>query len=728
MAGKKLPLIILAAFILGTVILIYVHNILSRNNDALIKGNEILLSEVKVNSQLRDLEKDIISIESNVRGTVVTNDTINFRVLEKDINEIESNLNQLQKISDDDRSAFYIDELDTLVQHKVRYSQQILDTFFLRGEYAAAYMFNSRYGERLTDSIINSIQKIDSTRKRHFDDANLSIRKSSGKAQRFITILIASILAGGAVLFWFIINTIRRQEQLISQLNISEKKERDSAHVKEKFLANMSHEIRTPMNAILGFTHLLERKELDEESKEYVETIQKSGEGLLTIINDILDLSKIEAGMMRIEAAPFNIRGLLHSVETMFTDKAKEKGIELFSRIDDTMADTLTGDATRLTQILVNIIGNAIKFTSEGNIVIQITNEGIKDTVVNTGITITDTGIGIEPEKLEKIFDRFQQVDDDVTRKYGGTGLGLSIVSDLIRLQNGRIKVESKTGKGTCFHIMIPYKIATDEIASNTLDDCNLPDFKDVKILVAEDNEINQGLIKHLFKSWNLSYDMVNNGKEAIEILQTKSYHLVLMDIQMPEMDGYTATREIRQRLKIDVPIIAMTAHALTGEREKCLGYGMNEYISKPIREKQLHNLIRQFVHYKEQAQVQKEHVEESTTTTFQYINLDYMREISAGDKEYEKTVTGQFIEAIPQELGVLEMSWQNKDTNALRRTAHNMKTTISVMGLNEILKPHLDVIEYETLTDKDFKQNLSFINSICKVALTEAQSFYSTF
>lgn len=579
MTGKKLPLIILAAFILGTVMLIYVHHIFSKNNDALIKGNEKLLSEVRVNSQLRDLEKDIISIESTVRGTVVTNDTINFKGLEKDIAEIESNLNQLQKISDDDSSALYIDELDTLVQHKVRFSQQILDTLFLRGEYAAAYMFNSRYGERLTNSIIEAIHKIDITRKKHFDEANVSINKNNRRAQRFITILIASVLAGGAILFWFIINTTRRQEHLIDQLNISEKKERDAAQVKEKFLANMSHEIRTPMNAILGFTNLLQRKKLDEESKEYVETIQKSGENLLTIINDILDLSKIEAGMMRIEAAPFNIRGLVHSVETMFTDKAKEKGIELFSWIDNTMPDTLTGDATRLTQILVNIIGNAIKFTSEGSIAIQITNEGIKDTVVNTGITISDTGIGIEPEKLEKIFDRFQQVDDDVTRKHGGTGLGLAIVNDLIRLQDGSIKVESKTGKGTSFHIIIPYKIATEEVTGNGINEFNVSDFDGVKILVAEDNEINQSLIKHLFKSWNLSYDMVNNGKEAIEILQTKTYHLVLMDIQMPEMDGYTATREIRQRLKIDVPIIAMTAHALTGEREKCLSYGMNEYI-----------------------------------------------------------------------------------------------------------------------------------------------------
>ncbi|MEO9004949.1 MAG: response regulator [Ginsengibacter sp.] len=728
MTGKKLPLIILAAFILGTVMLIYVHHIFSKNNDGLITGNEKLLSEVKVNSQLRDLEKDIISIESTVRGTVVTNDTINFKGLKKDIAEIESNLNQLQKISDDDSSSFYIDELDTLVQHKVRFSEQIINTFLSKGEYAAAYLFSSRNGERLTDSIVNAIHKIDSTRKRHFDDANISIRKSSGKAQSFITILIASVLAGGAVLFWFIINTIRRQAQLIGQLNISEKKERESAEVKEKFLANMSHEIRTPMNAIIGFTYLLQRKELDEESKEYVDAMQKSGENLLAIINDILDLSKIEEGMMRIEEAPFSIRGLLHSVKAMFIDKAREKGIVFSVTIDNETPDKLVGDTTRLTQILVNLIGNSLKFTHKGSIALQVTAEGIKDNIVNAGIAITDTGIGIEQKKLETIFDRFQQADDDVTRKYGGTGLGLAIVSDLIRLQNGSIKVESEMGKGTSFHITMPYKIANEDVPGNDINELNISDFKDVKILVAEDNEINQSLIKHLFKTWKLGYDMVNNGREVLDILQRKSYDLVLMDIQMPEMDGYTATLAIRRGLKLEVPVIAMTAHALAGEREKCLGYGMNEYISKPIREKQLHNLISQFIQNKKAAQSQKEHVQVLTPTAYKYINLDYMREISEGDKEYEKTVTGQFIEAITRELDALEVSWRNKDMPALRSIAHNMKTTISVMGLNEILQPPLDVLEYEILSDESFQKSMSSIHLVGTGALTEAQSLYATF
>ena len=728
MADNKLPLIILAAFVLGTAILIYAHSIFSSNNDALIKANEKLLTEVKVNSQLKSLEKSIITIESTVIGTIVANDTNYFKGIKENIAETESDIDQLQRISDDDSSDFYVDKLDTLVRRKVLFSKQILDTFHLKGKYVAENMFNSLYGAKLTDTIINTLDKIVSTRKKHFNEANIAIEKSSKKAQQFITILIGCVLAGFAALFWFIINAMRRQRHLIHQLNISEKKMRESALVKEKFLANMSHEIRTPMNAILGFTNLLQRKNLDEESKEYVQTVQKSGESLLTIINDILDLSKIEAGMMRIEAAPFNIRGLVHSVETMFVGQMREKGLQFSTSIDASMPETLDGDATRLTQILINLVSNSIKFTDEGSIAIQITNEGIQDNIVKTGLTITDTGIGIDRETSVKIFDRFQQADDAVTRKYGGTGLGLSIVNDLIQLQKGSIEVESTPGSGTTFRIMIPYKIATEDVSGNGLNEFNASDLEDEKILVVEDNVINQSLIKYLFKSWNLSYDMVNNGKEAFEILQTKTYNLVLMDIQMPEMDGYTATQKIRQDLKLDVPIIAMTAHALAGEREKCLSHGMNEYISKPIREKQLYDLISQFKQPKTIDEAKKKDAGRATATEYNYIDLGYMKDISNGNTEYEKTVTGQFIEAMPHELAALEMSWKNKNIIALRLVAHNMKTTISVMGLNEILQPRLDAIEYESLTDKGFKQNLSSINLICTAALAEAQSFYSTF
>ena len=732
MIAKKLIYYILSGFILGTLLLIFIQYNTSKNITNLITGNEKLLNEFKVSSELKDLEKGVIEVESKIRGTVTTTDTTDIEGLEKKIQQIEAELGQLQKISDDDNSVKYIDELDYMVHEKLKFSHQILDSFNVAGKIAAEKVIASQKGKLLMDSISANVHKIDSTRKNLLKIITTTIDKSGSKALRFSTILIALVLINAAILFWYTINTIRLQTLLINDLNISEKKEKKAALIKENFMANMSHEIRTPMNAIVGFTNLLQRKKLDDESKEYVKTIQKSGENLLIIINDILDFSKIEAGMMRIETAPFNIRALLHSVEAIFKLKATEKQLQLSTCIDATIPDMLEGDANRLTQILVNLIGNALKFTQKGNITINIGNKGIKSEIISTSVVITDTGIGIEKEKINSVFERFQQADDVVTRKFGGTGLGLSIVKDLVLLQHGTINVESELGKGTSIHIIIPYKITADKRRNNFLSEYNMSnntDFNDFRILVAEDNEINQSLIKQLFKEWQLGFDMANNGKEALDILSLspKKYSLVLMDIQMPEMDGYTAAQEIREQLKLTIPIIAMTAHAFAGEREKCLGYGMNEYISKPIKEQQFHNLINQFIQIKKIAEKQKKPDLKTGNTAYRFINLEYMKDVSAGSIEYEKTVTLQFIETIPIDLIDIEKAWKHNDIDTLRQLAHNIKTTVSVMGLNERLQPFLDTLEYENLTEQSFQQNILSISFICNEALAEAKEFYTT-
>ncbi len=733
MTAKKLVYYILAAFVFGTLLLIYIQYNSSKNINTLITGNEKLLNEFRVNGELKDLEKDILTIESKIRGTVTTKDSSHIEGLEIQIRQIETGLDLLQKISDDDNSVKYIDALDYLVREKLKFSHQVLDSFNIAGKASAENLIASQKGKRLTDAILSNIKKIDSTRNRLLENVTTSIDNSGAKALRFSTILTALVLISAASLFWYIINTLRRQVQLITDLNISEKKVKQTAQVKENFMANMSHEIRTPMNAILGFTNLLQRKNLDEASKEYVQTIQKSSENLLTIINDILDLSKIEAGMMRIEATPFSIRGLVHSVETMFKVKATEKQLLLSIIVDDSLPDTLEGDATRLTQILVNLIGNALKFTQTGSISIKIINEGVQNKIVNTGMVITDTGTGIEKEKLSSIFERFQQADEAVTRKFGGTGLGLSIVKDLVLLQKGTITAESEPGKGTRFYLSIPYKIAAEEVKHHYLEApalANINNFETVCILVAEDNEINQSLIKHLFNSWNLAFEMVNNGKEAIDKLQLNpnKYNLILMDIQMPEMDGYTASQQVRHTLKSGIPIIAMTAHAFAGEREKCLSYGMNEYISKPIREEQLYHMITRFTKITTTVKSQSNSTLNSYNNTYQYINLAYMKDVSAGNIEYEKTVTEQFIEVIPADLAALEKAWQQNDITTLRQLAHNMKTTVSVMGLNEILQPYLDTLEYENLTEKIWLLQLESIQLILNAAIDEAKAFYASF
>lgn len=730
MQSKKIIIFILSAFIAGTLLLVTIQYNSSKNIDKLIKGNEILMNEFKINSKLSQLEKNIITVESRVRGAIVIRNSAYFIRFNNDISEIFSLLGQLQKLSNDDLSEFYIDRLDTLIKEKLLFNQQVLNNLQQKGKLQAEELISSQYGKTLTDSIVVTMQQIDSTRKIHLASAIESIDKSGKKAQQFSLVLILIVLVCGAGLFWYIINIIRRQISLIRKLNISERKVKESARIKENFMANMSHEIRTPMNAILGFTNLLQRKSLDEDSREYVSTIEQSGENLLTIINDILDLSKLEAGMVKIEHLPFSIRALMHSLKIMFDNKASEKNIRLITTIEEALPDILVGDVKRLTQILINLVSNAIKFTEKGSITVSLADNGKEGDFLNLGIKVADTGIGIENDKQQKIFDRFQQAEDSITRNYGGTGLGLSIVKDLVTLQKGTIVVESYLGKGTTFKLMIPYGISRDQGLNEAIPIEKELDFKSgpvsLKLLVVEDNLVNQSLLRHLFKSWNLDFDLAGNGKEAIDRLQSHPYNLILMDIQMPVMDGYTTTREIRQTLGLKTPVIAMTAHALTDEKEKCFQYGMNDYISKPLREKELHRLIDKYTRFRNDntgtSNAPRRH------SGYQVINLKYMQEISAGDQQYEKEVTGLFIESIPGDLAELETAWKNNDIKLLRQLTHNMRTTVSIMGLNNCLDPLLQPLEYESINEPAFQKNYQEIVRICNAAMEEARNFYSTF
>ena len=728
--GRYFKYILLITFLAAILVIVFLQFNSNRSINQLIRGNEDLLDELNIKNNLQQLKTDIVTLESKVRGTLIGGVAIDTDHLQKEIRSIQQSLQQLDVLQSDTLITSLIIDLDKAINEKIVFNQAVLGTFSIRGKKAAEKMINTHYGTDLTDSIKTIAVKIDDLHQLAVTDLIKKANNNGRKARALGSILALIAALASIITFGYISYKLREQQYLIAKLNSSEKTAREAVQVKEKFLANMSHEIRTPLNAILGFTNLLQRKEQDNESKEFVQTIQRSGENLLAVINDILDLSKIEAGMMRIESVPFSVRGLVHSIATMFRVKAVEKNLILSTKVDSSIPDTLEGDATRLTQILVNLIDNAIKFTNKGNISVEITNEGISGKEIRTGIIVNDSGIGIEKEKLKNVFGRFQQAEDSITRKYGGTGLGLSIVKDLVLLQQGKIDVNSQPGIGTSFKSVIPYKIADAEINKPIAmwnKQFDQYDVEHICILVVEDNEINQNLINHLFNSWGLKFDISVNGKQAIEMLSGKKYDLVLMDIQMPELDGYSATQEIRNGLKLDTPIIAMTAHAMPGEREKCLSFGMNEYISKPIREEQLYKLISLFLPAKQNNGLNNISGKNNPVESYRYINFQYLNEISNGDKAFEKTVTAQFIEAIPESIMALENAWHNRDIPDLRHQAHNMKTTVSVMGLNESLQPFLDALENENINSESFQKNISPVKRICEISLEEAKQFYNT-
>ncbi len=506
-------------------------------------------------------------------------------------------------------------------------------------------------------------------------------------------------------------------------------KAEDAVKSKQQFLSNMSHEIRTPMNAIIGFTKVVLKTELSAKQKEYLTAIKMSGDALIVLINDILDLAKVDAGKMTFEKTPFKLSLSISAMLHLFETKIQEKNLELIKIYDPKIPEVLVGDPVRLHQVILNLLSNAVKFTSKGSITVSVSLLNEDEEQVTIEFAVTDTGIGIGADKLDEIFENFHQAATDTSRLFGGTGLGLAIVKQLVEPQGGKIHVKSAVNEGTTFSFTLSFQ-KTDEKAEIQTEIIAIDaDIKNIKVLVVEDMALNQLLMKTVLDDFGFDRDIADNGKIAIEKLTqknvhgaTKDYDIILMDLQMPEMNGFEATEYIRKTLKSKIPIIALTADVTTVDLAKCKAVGMNDYIAKPVDERVLYSKIVSFV--KKSVSNNGIKAEELNQMVKQRCtNLEYLMHRTKSNPILMTEMISAYLEQTPPLINAMKQGFQAKDWTLLHSAVHKMIPSFSIMGMSTDFESMAKkVVEFARTQEQadNMADIVSQLESICTQACEE--------
>ncbi|MAW65465.1 MAG: hypothetical protein CMD18_04635 [Flavobacteriales bacterium] len=607
--------------------------------------------------------------------------------------------------------------------------------------------------EIIGESIVSMVSKVhqdnlqkllDTTPQKSVLEVDLNL---GARGYLWMEMIFVPIQLDGSLEFGYQVSGRDVTENKKLKINIEKEKVKalESLKSKENFFATMSHEIRTPLNAIIGMENLIEKKNLQEKEKGYLSNIKFSAKSLLQIINDILDFSKIEAGKLTFEKFHFQVKEISEAALRTFDFKFEEKGVGFKIDIDkETLNTVIVSDLLRINQVVLNFVSNALKFTASGEVVLRIRiNKG--ENSIWLEVDILDTGIGIEKEKQWKLFESFNQVNDDVTRKFGGTGLGLFICEKIVNMQGGEISFSSELGKGSNFGFKIPIEIGNkDNLAKNEDKEILTLDEDGLKILIAEDNPINLVYITGVLEKYNFTFKTVTNGQEAIDALKEYAeYSAVFMDLQMPEVDGYEATKIIREDLKLQLPIIALTANAFPEDKRKVIKSGMNGFVSKPFEPNDLFRELKRVldidssltkevstptIAQKTNVKIVKEDLENEKAKPEFHYSLNQLKTLSAGNSGFLERMIKVFLEETPLQVNQMKELLAENDFYRVGRLAHKMKPTIDMFDMKD-LKDLIRELESESknkiVEAKSFGEKVNFATERLTLIINDVKERY---
>jgi signal transduction histidine kinase/DNA-binding response OmpR family regulator len=646
-------------------------------NNSVEKHNKAAALIVKHEQYKQVIDKitfDLSKIDNNINEYLLTASPEKHAALMLQMEHLKETMYKVRN----EATQYVPKYLVNILQHKVRnrteYQQSIITTFDLYGREKALLLLNNADDQITSKEYVKSQAELTAALNARAKQMNEVLMAEQAGTLRLDSWLNIASLVLMLVIALVVLYQTTRISILNKKLGVAVKKMQHATRVKDQFMSNITHELRTPLNSILGYTNLLLKRHHEPESEKWLQAVNSSGSMLLDIVNDVLDYSKLESGYLSMVSEPFNLDEVLSNLKNIMLNRAETKALSLVILKDHSLPETLMGDEKKLKQILINLTGNAIKFTEKGSIKVEVALHKQIGRQYWLQFSVTDSGIGISPANLQHIFERFYQVENSHTRKYSGTGLGLPIVKQLVDLQGGTITATSITGEGTTFTIIMPFETAVqkEETDANIMAPVHkMTHAAGKRILVVDDHELNRDLMVLLLKEYKYHVVTAKNGYEALELLKQKHFDLVLMDVQMPELNGIETTLKIRNLLALDVPVIACTAFSQPSEKQACFEAGMNDYLGKPVEERELLRLLNLYLGLETNEK----------QDTMALINFKQIQGITGNNKELIAIMLQKAMEAIPTELEQLHRSIIDKKYVQVREQAHTMCSTLGLLG-----------------------------------------------